>query len=92
MEITSWFFCGIAWICLAAWYIRAGHANDVTYRQRMQIIAAIDDAGWPGHLQRQYQRVDYQSHLRERFWGRDAISLYPIQLQEVIRSYRGDAA
>gem|GEM_PF-6446491 len=76
----------IAWM---VWHTRASNA---TYRERMEIIAAIDEAGWPAVLERQYRFVDYNAHLRAKFWGRDAIELYPRQLREVIRAYRGEVA
>lgn len=92
MDTIFWIIWGSGCICLAAWHVRAGQANNATHRERKQIIVAMDAAGWPAHLQRQYNLVDYQSHLREKFWGRDAFSLYPRQLQEVVRTYLGEAA
>lgn len=92
MSTIFWIIWGSACICLALWYVRAVRANNATHRERNQIIQAMDDAGWPSHLHRQYSLVDYQAHLREKFWGRDALSLYPRELQEVVRAYRGECA
>jgi hypothetical protein len=92
MDIIFWVLWGSGCVGIAAWYVRAGSANNATHRERKQIIAAMDAAGWPPHLHRQYSLVDYQTHLREKFWGRDALGLYPRQLQEVVRAYLGETA
>lgn len=92
MNMIFWGIWSLACVGLVAWFVWAGRANNATHRERVQIIAAIDAAGWPNRLQRQYGLVDYQAHLREKFWGRDALSLYPRELQEVVRAYLGDAA
>lgn len=82
----------VVWAITIAWMVWHTRANNATHRERMQIIAAIDEAGWPAVLERQYRFVDYNAHLRAKFWGRDAIELYPRQLREVIRAYRGEVA
>ncbi|PZS96342.1 hypothetical protein A7X66_09245 [Stenotrophomonas maltophilia] len=92
MNTIFWVMWGCACVGIAAWHVWAGRANNATHRERNQIIQAMVDAGWPSHLHRQYSLVDYQAHLREKFWGRDALSLYPRELQEVVRAYRGECA
>ncbi|MFX1724991.1 hypothetical protein [Stenotrophomonas sp. AS1] len=70
------------------WTFRGLWANNRTYTQRMEIISALNQSGWPVGEEGDYKRVEYHEHYREIFWGRDPLRLYSVRLVAIIKAYR----
>lgn len=84
--ITILIFAGMAWAFRGLW------ANNRTYNERMEIISALNQSGWPVGEEGDYKRVEYHEHYREIFWGRDPLRLYSARLVAIIKAYRSAEA
>lgn len=71
-----------------AYVFRAFWANNRTLNDRMEIIRALEKAGWPRDGARAFERFKYEDHFRAVFWGRDPLRLYSPRLVAIIKAYR----
>jgi len=88
MTTTTTTIITILAFALVAYALRGFWANNRTYNDRMEIIRALEKAGWPLGEARDCSRISYEDHYTEIFWGRDPLSLYSPTLVAIIQAYR----
>lgn len=92
MTITITNIITILAFALVAYVFRGFWANNRTLDDRMEIIRALEKAGWPMDGPRAFDLVQYKDHYREIFWGRDPLRLYSPALVTIIKAYRSAEA